>query len=122
MPTYDYVCEGCGHTFELFQSMSAKHISKCPKCKKAKAKRLIGCGAGIIFRGSGFYTTDYRSDGYKKSADSEKPASAKSDSSAKNDAPAGSSASSNSSSSEPAKAAATPAQAPTPTPGKKKGR
>lgn len=60
MPTYDYVCDGCGHAFELFQSMSAPKKRKCPVCAKAKLRRLIGSGAGIIFKGSGFYETDYK--------------------------------------------------------------
>ena len=60
MPTYDYECLGCKHTFELFQMMSEKPIKKCPKCGKNKVKRLIGSGMGIIFKGSGFYETDYK--------------------------------------------------------------
>lgn len=74
MPTYEYVCDACEHEFEEFQSMSAKHLKKCPKCSKNKLRRLIGTGAGIIFKGSGFYETDYRGDGYNKDkkADSEK--------------------------------------------------
>jgi len=60
MPTYDYKCEACGHTFENFQSMTSKPIRKCPSCGKNKVKRLIGTGAGLIFKGSGFYSTDYR--------------------------------------------------------------
>jgi len=59
MPTYDYECKDCHHTFELFQSMSAKPLRKCPKCG-GKVKRLIGTGAGIIFKGTGFYETDYK--------------------------------------------------------------
>jgi putative FmdB family regulatory protein len=59
MPTYDYVCTKCGHTFELLQQMTDPHIKKCPKCS-AKVKRLIGSGSGIIFKGSGFYETDYK--------------------------------------------------------------
>ncbi|MCK4914063.1 MAG: zinc ribbon domain-containing protein [Planctomycetes bacterium] len=74
MPTYDYICENCECKFEQFQSIVAKPLRKCPECKKLKLKRLIGAGSGIIFKGSGFYQTDYRSDGYKKSANSEKPA------------------------------------------------
>ena len=74
MPTYDYVCDACGHEREEFQSMSAKPIKKCPECKKLRLRRLIGTGAGIIFKGSGFYETDYRSDGYKKAAKSESDA------------------------------------------------
>jgi len=81
MPTYDYECDACGHTFELFQSYSAPVEKKCPKCGKLKLRRLFGTGAAIVFKGSGFYQTDYRSDSYKKAAESDKPASeSKSDS------------------------------------------
>jgi len=73
MPTYDYKCEACGHTFEKFQSMTSAPIRKCPSCGKNKVKRLIGTGAGLIFKGSGFYITDYRSEAYKKSAKDEAP-------------------------------------------------
>ena len=59
MPTYEYECPGCKERFELFQKITAKPIKTCPKCK-GKVKRLIGTGAGIIFKGSGFYATDYR--------------------------------------------------------------
>ncbi|MEK6728256.1 MAG: FmdB family zinc ribbon protein [Candidatus Omnitrophota bacterium] len=59
MPTYDYECTSCGHAFELFQKISDRHLEKCPKCNK-KVRRLIGSGAGIIFKGPGFYATDYR--------------------------------------------------------------
>ncbi len=68
MPTYDYECRECGHKFEKFQSITAKPIRKCPVCGKMKVKRLIGAGAGIIFKGSGFYSTDYRSEGYQSAA------------------------------------------------------
>ena len=71
MPTYDYRCDACGHEFEEFQSMTASPLRKCPECKKLKLKRLIGTGAGVIFKGSGFYETDYRSDSYKKAAEAE---------------------------------------------------
>ena len=71
MPTYDYVCEDCDYEFELFQSIKARPIRKCPKCGKLSVQRLIGAGAGILFKGSGFYETDYRSDSYKKAAESE---------------------------------------------------
>jgi|SRR5262245_20682694 len=63
MPTYDYVCEACEHRFEAFQSMNDKRLKTCPKCKKRKLTRLIGTGAGIIFKGSGFYVTDYKRNG-----------------------------------------------------------
>lgn len=68
MPTYDYACSACGHRFEEFQSMSAEPLKKCPACKKAKLERLIGPGAGVIFKGSGFYETDYRSAAYSSDA------------------------------------------------------
>ena len=64
MPTYDYACSNCGHRFEEFQSMSSDPLKKCPQCKKNKLERLIGSGAGVIFKGSGFYETDYRSGSY----------------------------------------------------------
>ena len=60
MPTYEYVCDSCGHAFEEFQSITAKPLRKCPACKKMHLKRLIGTGAGIIFKGSGFYVPDNR--------------------------------------------------------------
>ena len=75
MPTYDYVCRACDHEFELFQSMTAAVKKKCPECGKLKLERLIGTGAGVIFKGGGFYETDYRSDSYKKAAESDKKAS-----------------------------------------------
>jgi putative FmdB family regulatory protein len=71
MPTYDYVCDGCGHAFELFQSMTDAVKKTCPQCKKKKLRRLIGAGGAIVFKGSGFYKTDYRSDSYKKGAAAE---------------------------------------------------
>ena len=76
MPTYDYKCDACGHTFEKFQPITARPIRKCPKCGQLKVKRLIGTGAGVIFRGSGFYETDYRSDSYRKGAENDKPPTA----------------------------------------------
>ena len=60
MPTYEYACPKCGYTFELVQSMRDEPLKKCPKCKKAGVKRLIGGGAGLIFKGTGFYITDYK--------------------------------------------------------------
>ena len=84
MPTYDYVCDACGHEFELFQSMTDSAKRSCPKCKKRKLRRLIGTGGAIMFKGSGFYQTDYRSESYKKAAAADKPPSKKSDSSKKN--------------------------------------
>lgn len=61
MPTYDYACPKCGNEFEFFQSMSDAPLTKCPKCKKAGVKRLLGTGAGLVFKGSGFYETDFKS-------------------------------------------------------------
>lgn len=72
MPTYEYVCGECGFEMERFQSIMAKPSRKCPECGKFKLQRLIGTGAGIIFKGSGFYETDYRSESYKKGAEKEK--------------------------------------------------
>ena len=74
MPTYDYECKKCGHTWEAFQSIKAAPLKKCPECKKNGAQRVIGPGAAIIFKGSGFYQTDYRSDSYKKAAEADKKA------------------------------------------------
>ena len=71
MPTYDYECADCGHKFEKFQSITAQPIKECPACGKKTAKRLIGIGAGVIFKGGGFYETDYRSDSYSKDAKKE---------------------------------------------------
>jgi putative FmdB family regulatory protein len=72
MPTYDYECDACGHTFELFQSISEPVQKKCPKCGKLKLRRLFGTGAAVVFKGSGFYQTDYRSESYKKGAEKDK--------------------------------------------------
>ena len=75
MPTYDYECDACGHTFELFQGINEPHKKKCPECGKPKLRRLFGTGAAVVFKGSGFYQTDYRSESYKKGAEKDKPAS-----------------------------------------------
>jgi putative FmdB family regulatory protein len=84
MPTYEYQCDACGHEFEEMQSFSADPLTKCPKCKKKKLRRLFGTGASIIFKGSGFYETDYRSESYKAGAKAEtegtKPAESKAES------------------------------------------
>lgn len=78
MPTYEYKCDNCSHQFEQFQSITANALKKCPQCGKLKLKRLIGAGGGVIFKGSGFYETDYRSDSYKKAAEKDtKPSDSK---------------------------------------------
>ncbi len=85
MPTYDYVCDACNHEFELFQSITDSVKRKCPKCGKNKLRRLIGTGAAIMFKGSGFYQTDYRSDSYKKRAEADKAPSSESKGDGKSD-------------------------------------
>jgi putative FmdB family regulatory protein len=75
MPTYEYACPKCGHHFEQFQSMSDEPLKKCPKCRKSGLKRLVGGGAGLIFKGSGFYETDYKKSAPKKEGADSKPAS-----------------------------------------------
>jgi putative FmdB family regulatory protein len=74
MPTYEYVCDGCGHEFEEFQYFSDEPLTDCPECKKKKLRRLFGTGAAVLFKGSGFYQTDYPSESYKSGAKSDKPA------------------------------------------------
>lgn len=96
MPTYDYVCDACDHQFELFQSIKEDAKKKCPECGRQKLRRLIGPGAAIMFKGSGFYTTDYRSEAYKKAAAADKAngassSSGKSESGNKDKAKSGSS-------------------------------
>ncbi len=75
MPTYDYECDACGHTFELFQSISEPVKKKCPACGKQKLRRLFGTGAAVVFKGSGFYQTDYRSESYNSAAKADAEAS-----------------------------------------------
>lgn len=85
MPNYDYQCDACGHTFEAFQRMSEAPLVKCPSCGKKKLRRLIGTGAGIIFKGGGFYETDYKRAGQKKESESKasEPAAKKAESAKK---------------------------------------
>jgi putative FmdB family regulatory protein len=71
VPTYEYQCDGCGHEFDEFQSMKDEPLTKCPKCKKNKLRRLFGTGAALLFKGEGFYQTDYRSESYKAAAKAE---------------------------------------------------
>ena len=77
MPTYDYECDACGHEFELFQSISDPVKRKCTECGKLKLRRLFGTGAAVVFKGSGFYQTDYRSESYKKAAEKDKKSAEK---------------------------------------------
>jgi putative FmdB family regulatory protein len=75
MPTYEYRCDACGHTFDEFQSMTEEPLRKCPRCNKNRLRRLFGAGAALLFKGSGFYITDYRSEAYKAAAKAEAEAS-----------------------------------------------
>lgn len=79
MPTYDYVCDACGHALEIFHSMSEPPKKKCPACGKSKLARQIGAGAGFLFKGQGFYKTDYRSDSYKAGEKAENAPAASTD-------------------------------------------
>jgi putative FmdB family regulatory protein len=79
MPTYEYECTRCGHRFERFQSMTEEPVRRCPKCR-CKVRRLFGTGAGVLFKGGGFYETDYRSESYKKAAEKEKSTATTTDS------------------------------------------
>jgi putative FmdB family regulatory protein len=77
MPTYEYVCEKCNHQFEELQSFKDEPLKVCPKCHEESLRRLFGTGAAILFKGSGFYETDYRSESYKKAAKAEQDAGGK---------------------------------------------
>jgi putative FmdB family regulatory protein len=77
MPTYEYLCEGCGHRFDEFQSFTDDPLTICPKCQEERLRRLFGTGAAILFKGSGFYETDYRSESYKQAAKAEQNGTAK---------------------------------------------
>src|SRR3954447_12736215 len=81
MPTYDYICDSCKHEFEAFESIKADPQTVCPECTKPSLRRKIGAGAAILFKGSGFYQTDYRSESYKKRAEADKPSDSSSSSS-----------------------------------------
>jgi putative FmdB family regulatory protein len=118
VPTYDYKCDACGHAFEQFQSITAAPIRKCPKCGKLKVKRLIGTGAGLIFKGSGFYITDYRDQSYKDKAKAESGSPDTAAKTEKSESSTSSNGDSSTAKSEPAKAetpaAATPKSEPKP--------
>ncbi|MFK7737673.1 MAG: FmdB family zinc ribbon protein [Pirellulaceae bacterium] len=73
MPTYDYECDACGHALEIYQGINDPKKRKCPECGKLKLRRLLGMGAAVVFKGSGFYQTDYRSDSYNKAKAADKP-------------------------------------------------
>ena len=89
MPTYEYQCDACDHNFDEFQSINDKPLKKCPKCGKNKLRRVFGAGAAVLFKGSGFYQTDYRSESYQKAAkaDQEAPKSTSSSSNGTSSAP-----------------------------------
>jgi putative FmdB family regulatory protein len=99
MPTYDYICDSCGHEFEAYESIKAEPLTDCPECKINQLRRKIGPGAAILFKGSGFYQTDYRSESYKKAEKAEK---------ASNEPAKPASDGTSSTKSEPAKAAPAP--------------
>lgn len=84
MPTYEYKCLDCGIQFDRFQGITEDPIQECPECS-GQTKRLIGAGAGLIFKGSGFYITDYRSEGYKESAKKDKESSSSGDGDSKSE-------------------------------------
>ena len=107
MPTYDYICDSCGHEFEAFESIMAPSRTECPECKLPKLRRKIGPGAAILFKGSGFYQTDYRSDSYKKADKADKSSNEPAKPAAESKS---STESSSSPKSEPAKTAAAPAK------------
>jgi putative FmdB family regulatory protein len=86
MPTYEYKCTACGHAFEQFQSITAAPVKRCPHCGKSKVKRLVSTGAGLIFKGSGFYITDYRDSAYTDKAKAESGGETKSDAAPAGDA------------------------------------
>lgn len=122
MPTYEYLCPKCEKTFEVFQSMNDKHLTKCPdNACKGRVKRLLGTGAGLIFKGSGFYITDYRSEGYKSSAKSDSAAASSASSAPAAPAAAGSASDSGASTKKESKPATTSSSETKPAAKPKKG-
>lgn len=114
MPTYEYKCEACGYEFEKFQSIKAAPIKKCPNCAKNRLKRLIGTGAGLIFKGGGFYETDYRSEAYKTAAKADTASAPAGKETASSDTGGGDSAPKTKTDSKPAPAAKPAAEIKTP--------
>ena len=108
MPTYDYICDACGHEFEAFESIKADPQTICPECREARLRRKIGPGAAILFKGSGFYQTDYRSESYKQRAAADKPA----ESSSSKPADSSSSSSGSTTTASPAKSEASKSPSP----------
>jgi len=90
MPTYDYICDACGHEFEAFEPITSTAQTVCPACQEVKLRRKIGPGAAILFKGSGFYQTDYRSDSYKKAAKADTSSSSSSSGGGESSKPASS--------------------------------
>jgi putative FmdB family regulatory protein len=113
MPTYEYICDACGREYEKFQSITAKPDRVCPSCKARKVRRKIGIGSGVIFKGSGFYETDYRSDDYAKAAKAERQGG---DAPAPKTTPGGDTATASASSAPTAAGAAAAAATPAPAP------
>ena len=111
MPTYDYICDECGNEFEAYESITAPPRTECPECTRPRLRRKIGPGAAILFKGSGFYQTDYRSESYKKAAEADKssgqPATGAEKSSDGKSKSSGESGSAGSTTPQPSKAAAT---------------
>ena len=103
MPTYDYICDSCKHEFEAYESIKSDPQTLCPKCAEQKLRRKIGPGAAILFKGSGFYQTDYRSDSYKESAKADKPPESSSSSTSSTSTSSSSDKSTSSSTTPPSK-------------------
>ena len=122
MPTYDYKCDACDHLWEEFQSIKADPIKKCPSCGKSKARRQIGGGAGLIFKGSGFYITDYRSEGYKSAAKSDVAAPAAAPAKESSSAPSASTPSAAATPSSPKSESSKPSSSESPKPKKSPGK
>lgn len=103
MPTYEYHCDACENEFEEFQSIMDKPLKKCPKCGKSKLRRLFGTGAAVLFKGSGFYQTDYRSESYKAAAKADEQSAKPASTDGKTDSSGASANGSSENSSKPAK-------------------